>query len=156
MNIWRSFSGSRDGEGTRGGPAGVFFDDPSGRADCGFCGRRGLEREASAPSPYPVWRCACGAIGSGATLWDLDEAADELLRELSIDARAGEAAIPTDHPAIFIRRFDADRVERNMQGILEEHGYAFVAAARPRGNVRTYWAKGVAAAEEQVVHQPGK
>src|ERR1041384_1967107 len=117
---------------SRGGDKLPSVGDDCSRADCGFCGRGEIEQDPSAPHPYAVWKCPCGAIGSGAWPPDLDEVGDQLLEILGIDAHVGEPCLPTDHTAICMQHYDADEVELEMSAILKEHGYEFQVTDRMR------------------------
>jgi hypothetical protein len=110
-------------------------------ADCGFCGQRRMECDKSAPYPYTVWRCSCGAIGSGAWLPDLDEVGDQLLEMLGINTRVSEPCVPTDHPAISKQRYDVDKVEHDIVEILKSHDYEFRIKPGRNHNERLFWAR---------------
>src|SRR5689334_2236679 len=43
-------------------------EDHGTQADCGCCGRRGIECDSASVHLYPLWKCPCGAVGSGAWL----------------------------------------------------------------------------------------
>ena len=111
------------------------------RADCGFCGQRRMECDQSAPYLYTVWKCSCGAIGSGAWLPDLDEVGDQLLEMLAINARVTESCVPTDHPAISMQRYDVNKVEHDMAEILKRHGHEFRVTPGNNHNERLFWAR---------------
>ena len=144
MSFWsRLFGRERDDEGGSPRPTKSGVRDDWSRADCGFCERPQIECDQSAPYPYPVWKCPCGAIGSGAWPPDLDEVGDQLLEILGINERVSEPCVPTDHPAISIQHYDAKRVEEDMAAILKKHGYEFRVTARMQSNCndRLFWVR---------------
>jgi hypothetical protein len=51
---------------------------PCSVAVCPFCAASVAHTEASRDLGCPIWRCSCGAVGVGASPWDIDEALDEL------------------------------------------------------------------------------
>ena len=108
-------------------------------AGCPFCGAGEVECDRSAPYLYPVWRCACGALASGAIVPDLDEVADQLLEILRINVRLSNPCIPTEHPMISMQRYDIPKLERDMPEVLARHGYEFRIAPGDGPNERRYW-----------------
>ena len=88
-----------------------------------------------------MWKCSCGAIGSGAWLADLDEVGDQLLDLLGMNTVVSEPCVPADHAAVSIQRYDVDKVERDMAEILKSHGYEFRIAPGNNPNERRFWAK---------------
>ena len=131
MRFWgRLFGRAKHDEGSNADAIDCSVDDDWRRADCGFCGRRQVELDPTASGPYSVWKCTCGAIGSGAWAPDLDEVGDQLLRILDIPLRVSEPCIPTDHPAISMQHYDANKVKHDMGAILTRHGYEFCVTER--------------------------
>jgi hypothetical protein len=110
-------------------------------ADCGFCGREQIKCEASTSHLHPVWHCSCGAIGSGAWLPDLDEVGDQLLEILGISSRVSEPCVPTEHPAISIQHYDADKVEHDMAEMLKSRGYEFRVTPRKNPSQEMFWVR---------------
>jgi len=107
---------------------------------CPYCGSQEAPLDESLSVPYPVWKCQCGALGSGEQLPDLDDIADHLLRVLKIKATVSEPLLATDHPMISIQRYDVEKTERELPEILQRHGYEFRAVnVSPR--CRMYWVK---------------
>jgi len=106
-----------------------------------FCDAVRIPVDEANCSAYPVWKCSCGAIGSGALLPDLDEVGDQLLCVLGIRDRVSQPCVPTDHPAISIQCYDVNQIERDMAGILKRNGYEFRIAARDDPNERLFWVK---------------
>ena len=142
MSFWsKLFGSSKHEESSSTGPTESTVGSDWTRADCAFCGQQ-IETNPSAPYPYPVWKCSCGAIGSGAWLPDLDEVGDQLLEMLGISACVSESCVPTDHPAISMQHYDVNKVERDMAEILRSHGYEFRVIPRNDPNERLFWAKG--------------
>src|SRR5688572_19578321 len=69
-------------------PKPIPLDTPA----CPFCGQVMTQNQDTAAREaclclYPLWRCSCGAIGSGEWPPDVDEVADQLLEILGIDTR---------------------------------------------------------------------
>ena len=121
---------------------------PSIVPECAFCDARPVEYTPNVRFFYPVWKCPCGAIGSGAWLPDLDEVGDQLLEILGIDARVSQPCMPTDHPATSIQRCDASKVQEDMAEILKLHGFEFRVGFRNDpdesihySGMRQYWVR---------------
>jgi hypothetical protein len=73
---------------------------------------------------YPLWRCSCGAIGSGAWAPDIDEVADQLLEVLGIDARVSQPAVPVCGSGVITAQyFDANIATKSLSEIVGQHGY---------------------------------
>ena len=142
MGFWSRFFGSPEpdeGSGTDQIASTVSADWK--RADCGFCGLQRIELDQLASNPYPVWKCSCGAIGSGAWLPDLDEVGDQLLEILKINVRVSEPCVPTDEPAISMQHYDVKKVEHDMAEILNRHGHEFRITPGNIRNERLFWAR---------------
>ena len=142
MNFWsRLFGSAKPDEGSSAAPTASSVSADWKRADCGFCGQRRIEWDQSAPYPYTVWKCSCGAIGSGAWLPGLDEVGDQLLVILGINTRVSEPCVPTDEPAISMQRYDVNKVEHDMAEILKRYGHEFRITPGNNHNERLFWAR---------------
>jgi hypothetical protein len=141
MSFWSKLFG-RSGHDEEGktNPIGSGVDSDWVDADCGFCGQL-IKSDSSAPYPYPVWKCSCGAVGSGAWLPDLDEVGDQLLEILGIGSSVSEPCVPTDHPAVSMQRYDVNKVEHDMAEKLKSRGYLFRVTPRKNPRERLFWAR---------------
>lgn len=76
---------------------------------------------------YPRWDCACGAIGVCATPGDMDDAADQLLAYLGIEATVTEPAVPVgDSGMIFATPFNDKNARAALQRIAQAAGYRII------------------------------
>jgi len=142
MSFWsRLFGTVKHDKGSLSDQTESNVDAEWSRAECEFCGQQGIECDQAARYLYPIWKCSCGAIGSGAWLPDLDEVGDQLLDVLGITARVSEPCVPTDHPGITMQRYDVDKVEHSMTEILRNHGCEFRVTLKKNPNERLFWAK---------------
>jgi hypothetical protein len=92
-------------------------------AGCPFC-----DRVVSGRIPEghcsTKWECPCGAIAVGAPPFDLDEAADQLLDHLGLDARVSEPVTPVGTSGLlYAQRYDASKVSRAIGDVLSRSGY---------------------------------
>jgi hypothetical protein len=108
---------------------------------CPFCGGTKIESDQASSFPYPTWRCACGAIGSGSILPDLDEVGDQLLETLGIDGRVSEPCIPTDNAALAFQHYDVNQVQRDLADIVSRFGYEFRIAPGQLPGGRNFWVR---------------
>ena len=103
--------------------------DSSSSPTCAFCGESMTEKHDSTRKErclclYPLWRCPCGAIGSGAWVPDLDEVSDQLLEVLGIAARVSQPCVPVDKSGVISAQYyDASAAVRSLREILGQHGY---------------------------------
>ena len=73
---------------------------------------------------YPLWRCSCGALGSGAWAPDIDEVADQLLEVLGIDAHVSQPVVPIPGSSVIsAQRYDANMAINSLRQIVSRHGY---------------------------------
>lgn len=98
--------------------------DSRGRATCSFCGSDVLE-QSSAAVAYPVWRCKCGAIGSGSLMYpDLDEVADKLLAIADISGSVSEPSISTrSNGMLSVQHYDISKSLNQLGEILRAHDF---------------------------------
>ena len=82
-------------------------------------------------------------MASGAWAPDLDEVADQLLQMLDIDQTVSEPMMPTDHPAISLQRYDANKVRRDFHDLLRGRGFEFRSAKlETQGHeIEVFWVK---------------
>lgn len=92
---------------------------------CPFCGRDTLPEDNRAMFDGSLSRCGCGAIGLGCIPADLDEAADQLLDVLGIEAASFAApAMPIGRSGqISVQAYDANRLLPRLIAFFEGQGY---------------------------------
>ena len=109
------------------GEAGRYLDAPSPGATgaiCPFCKCPSAERLSSRYA-YPIWDCACGAIGSGSGMFpDLDEVADGLLALLGLGGVVSEPIVPTgDTGTMAMQHYDIPKSLDQLADVLRGHGF---------------------------------
>ena len=125
MSFWKRLFGKRRSPSGDGNAHGADAGPGDCAPACPFCTGQEAPASSMGPHGYPVWRCPCGAMASGAWAPDLDEVADQLLEMLDIDQTVSEPMMPTDHPAISLQRFDANKVRRDFHDLLQGRGFEF-------------------------------
>lgn len=143
MSVWTKLFGKRQppppDRAVQTQDAGSDDATPS----CLFCGSRETPAGYIGPHGYQVWTCPCGAVGSGAWAPDLDDVADQLLNVLGIDATVSEPRIATGHAGISLQRYDADKAERDLHGVLQTRGYELRTATMDTQGmaIKMFWVK---------------
>ncbi len=92
---------------------------------CPFCGRDTLPEDNRAMFDGSLSRCGCGAIGLACIPADLDEAADQFLDVLGIEAASfAEPAVPIGRSGqISVQAYDANRLLPRLTAFFEGRGY---------------------------------
>lgn len=130
-------------------------DDEGVPGPCPYCRASVTTSSLGESLESTVWRCACGAVGAGVTLWaDLDEAAGDLLLTLGIDASILPPSQPVGTSGMIQARpiLPPDEVQASLERLLGPRGYTVARAEWTQGRWKwlSLWARGRVAKMEHI------